>query len=58
VARHRLVERGVTADELAAIDTAAHAEIDAAMALAAAAPSPDPASAYTDVQNTGAGQWR
>jgi pyruvate dehydrogenase E1 component alpha subunit len=58
VARNRLVVRGVGADELAAIDAAAAAEIDAAMALAAAAPSPDPATAYTDVQTTGAGQWR
>jgi pyruvate dehydrogenase E1 component alpha subunit len=58
VARNRLVLRGVGADQLAAIDAAATAEIDAAMALAAAAPSPDPATAYTDVQTTGAGQWR
>ena len=33
-------------------------EIDAAMAQAEAAPWPDPASAYTDIQDTGAGQWR
>ena len=58
LARHRLAECGATAEVLDAIDGAATAEIDAAMALAAAAPAPDPAAAYTDVQNTGAGQWR
>jgi pyruvate dehydrogenase E1 component alpha subunit len=58
IARAKLVARGVAADELAAIDSAARTEIEAAMALAAAAPTPDPAAAYTDVQNTGAGQWR
>ena len=58
LARDRLVARGVAAADIAAIDAAATAEIDAAQALAAAAPFPDAASAYTDVQNTGAGQWR
>ena len=58
LARHRFAECGATAEVLDAIDGAATAEIDAAMALAAAAPAPDPAAAYTDVQNTGAGQWR
>ena len=58
LARDKLVARAVAADDIAAIDAAAQAEIDAAQALAAAAPLPDPATAYTDVQNTGAGQWR
>ncbi len=58
LARAKLLAQGATATDLDAIDTAARAEIDAAMALAAAAPVPDPASAYTDVQDTGAGQWR
>jgi pyruvate dehydrogenase E1 component alpha subunit len=58
LARDKLVARGVAADDIAAIDAAASAEIDAAQALAAAAPFPDPAAAYADVQNTGAGQWR
>ena len=58
LARARLRTRGVAAKALAAIDNAAKAEIDHALAVAAAAPSPDPAAAYTDVQNTGAGQWR
>lgn len=57
-ARNRLAELGVAAEALTAADAAARAEIDAALAQAAAAPPPDPASAYTDVQNTGAGQWR
>jgi pyruvate dehydrogenase E1 component alpha subunit len=58
LARDKLVARAVAAEDIDAIDTAAAAEIDAAQALAAAAPLPDPASAYTDIQNTGAGQWR
>jgi pyruvate dehydrogenase E1 component alpha subunit len=58
IARAKLVARGLPDDAMATIDAAAKAEIDAAMALAAAAPTPDPASAYTDIQNTGAGQWR
>jgi len=58
IAREKLLTRGVAREEVDAIGAAAKAEIDAAMALAAKAPWPDPASAYTDVQNTGAGQWR
>jgi TPP-dependent pyruvate/acetoin dehydrogenase alpha subunit len=58
LARARLLARGVAAADLDAFVAAATAEIDAAQALAAAAPLPDPAGAYTDVQNTGAGRWR
>ncbi len=58
VARRALVDRGVVADTLDVIDTVAKAEIDVAMAQAEAAPWPEPTSAYTDVQTTGAGQWR
>ena len=58
LARVKLIERGVCADEIRALDDAAKYEIDAAMAQAAAAPSPEPAAAYTDVADTGAGQWR
>ncbi len=58
IARDKLVARGVASAEVDAIDAAAKAEIDAALAQAEAAPWPDPADAYTDVQNTGAGQWR
>ena len=41
-----------------ALERAARQEVAAAVAAAEAAPWPDPASAYTDVQDTGAGQWR
>jgi pyruvate dehydrogenase E1 component alpha subunit len=58
VARRALVERGVAAGTIDAIDAAAKSEIDAALAQAESAPWPDPAAAYTDVQNTGEGQWR
>jgi len=58
LARDKLARHGVSADDIAAIDTAAMAEIDAALALAAAAPFPDARTAYTDVQTTGTGQWR
>jgi acetoin:2,6-dichlorophenolindophenol oxidoreductase subunit alpha len=58
VARKALVERGILASTLDAIDVAARAEIDAAMTEAESAPWPEPAAAYTDIQNTGAGQWR
>ena len=42
---------------LQAIEEQAQAEVDAALALADAAPWPDAATAYTDVQDTGAGTW-
>ena len=58
IARNALVGRGVVAGMLDEIDTAAKAEIDAALAQAEAAPWPEPAAAYTDIQDTGAGQWR
>ena len=41
-----------------ALERAARQEVAAAVAAAEAAPWPDAASAYTDVQDTGAGQWR
>ncbi len=46
------------ADEAARIDSAARAEIEAALAAADAAPWPDPAEAYRDVLTTGEGRWR
>jgi pyruvate dehydrogenase E1 component alpha subunit len=58
LARAHLAARGASEAEIDAIDAAATAEIDAALAFAHAAPVPDAAAAYTDVQNTGAGQWR
>jgi pyruvate dehydrogenase E1 component alpha subunit len=39
------------------IDTEAKTEVDAALLFANAAPWPQAASAFTDVQTTGAGQW-
>ena len=49
---------GSAAHELDRIEQAATDEIAAALRVAEAAPWPDPASAFTDVQNLGAGQWR
>jgi len=54
----RLAALGVAAERIAAIDAEAHAEIEAALAAARAAPWPHADSAYTDVQDTGNGQWR
>ncbi len=58
IAATRLIELGVDATRLAAIEAEARAEIEAAVAAAHAAPTPDTAEAYTDVQDTGAGLWR
>ena len=58
LARDKLVAGGVTASEIEAIDRAAQAEIDAALATAEAAPWPDAATAYEDITNTGAGVWQ
>ena len=58
IARHALTGRGVAVADIDALDAAANAEIDIALAEAEAAPWPEPAAAYTDIQNTGAGQWR
>ena len=54
----RLAALGVAAERIAAADAAAQAEIEAALAAARAAPFPEPAEAYADVQDTGAGLWR
>ena len=58
IARDKLVAGGITSDAIDTIDAVARAEIDLALAAAEAAPWPDAATAYTDVQDTGAGQWR
>ena len=58
IARDKLVAGGITSDAIDTIDAVARAEIDLALAAAEAAPWPDAATAYTDIQNTGAGQWR
>jgi pyruvate dehydrogenase E1 component alpha subunit len=56
-ARARLVAGGVDAAALDALDHAAQAEVEAALAVAEAAPWPEAGAAFTDVQTTGAGQW-
>jgi len=54
----RLAALGVAAGRVARIDAEARAEIELALAAARAAPWPEPAEAYTDIQDTGAGQWQ
>jgi len=49
---------GAEASTLDAIEDAARAEVEQALARADAAPWPDAQTAYTDIQDTGAGQWR
>jgi acetoin:2,6-dichlorophenolindophenol oxidoreductase subunit alpha len=55
LAAARLMELGLP---VAAIDAEAKAEIEAAVAAASAAPFPSPELAFTDIQDTGAGQWK
>ena len=57
-ARGACLRAGMPAATLDAIDADAHAEVEAALAAADAAPWPDAAAAFTDVQTTGAGEWR
>jgi pyruvate dehydrogenase E1 component alpha subunit len=62
------VDRALQNDPLAFLDLAqevkreimeeAEAEVRRALEVAAAAPWPDAAGAYTDIQDTGAGQWK
>ncbi|MBE0620835.1 MAG: thiamine pyrophosphate-dependent dehydrogenase E1 component subunit alpha [Burkholderiales bacterium] len=54
----RLAALGVAAGRIAEADAAAQTEIEAALAAARAAPVPEPAEAYADIQDTGAGLWR
>ena len=49
---------GASTAALQAVEREAEAEVRAALAAAEAAPWPEAATAYTDVQTTGAGQWR
>ncbi|MGI9135108.1 MAG: thiamine pyrophosphate-dependent enzyme, partial [Rhodoferax sp.] len=48
---------GSQAQTLDQLERAAGDEVDSALAVAGAAPWPDAASAFTDVQSVGAGQW-
>jgi acetoin:2,6-dichlorophenolindophenol oxidoreductase subunit alpha len=57
LAAERLKTYGVATAMIAAIDAAAKAEIDAALAVASAAPWPPAEAAYTDIQDVGTGQW-
>lgn len=56
-ARGHLLDTGVAAATLDAIENAARDEVDTALAVADAAPWPEAGAAFTDVQTTGAGQW-
>jgi pyruvate dehydrogenase E1 component alpha subunit len=56
-AAQRLMALGVAAAAIAAVDAEAKAELDAALATANAAPWPAAEAAFTDIQDTGAGQW-
>jgi pyruvate dehydrogenase E1 component alpha subunit len=58
LAGQRLAALGIAAGRIAAADTEARGEIEAAVATARAAPAPAPAEAYADIQDTGAGLWR
>ena len=57
LAAKRLEALGVSTERIAEVDAQARSEIEAALAVARAAPWPEPDCAYTDVQDTGAGQW-
>jgi pyruvate dehydrogenase E1 component alpha subunit len=52
------VAQGLPQAELARIRREAEDEVRAALTAASAAPWPQPASAYTDIQDTGSGRWR
>jgi pyruvate dehydrogenase E1 component alpha subunit len=53
----RMQNLGIAPDTLARIDAESRDEIAAAVATASAAPFPAPELAFTDIQDTGAGQW-
>ncbi|NBQ88912.1 MAG: thiamine pyrophosphate-dependent dehydrogenase E1 component subunit alpha [Betaproteobacteria bacterium] len=58
LAREAYLGFGGVASALDAISTEAQAEVQRAMDAAEQAPWPDAQDAFTDVQTTGAGQWR
>jgi pyruvate dehydrogenase E1 component alpha subunit len=55
--RERLLARKVSAELVQSIQNEALAEVRAAVAEATEAPWPDPAVAFTDIQDVGAGRW-
>ena len=57
LAAAKLSTLGVAATRIAEIEVQARLEIEAAVEVARAAPLPAADAAYTDVQDTGAGQW-
>jgi len=57
-ARAALATLGASEAELTDLETSARAEIAAAVALAEAAAPAEAASAYTEIQDCGAGRWR
>ena len=57
-ARQQYLQDGGDAAVLDTLECQAREEVAAAVAGADAAPWPDAATAFTDVQTTGAGQWR
>ena len=57
-ARDALLARGEPAASIAGLDAAAKIETEVALAIAKSSPWPDPAAAYEDVMNSGAGQWK
>jgi pyruvate dehydrogenase E1 component alpha subunit len=56
-AREAFAAAGGDVGTLDRIQAEAEAEVAQSMQAADAAPWPDPASAYTDIQTTGEGQW-
>jgi pyruvate dehydrogenase E1 component alpha subunit len=57
LAAARLAALGVATNRVAQIDAEARSEIETALAAARTAPWPRADAAFTDVQDTGAGQW-
>jgi pyruvate dehydrogenase E1 component alpha subunit len=57
-ARRRLAELGVAAAAVEALERVAHDEVAAAVAAAERASPPPAATAYTEIQDCGAGRWR
>ncbi len=58
LARDALLAGGEPAASIDAIDAAARIETEIALAVAKSSPWPEPAGAYEDVMDSGAGQWR
>jgi acetoin:2,6-dichlorophenolindophenol oxidoreductase subunit alpha len=56
--RQRLLDEGVAASELEAVETEAQADVDAATEAAKQGPLPDAESALTDVWADGGSSWR